>query len=132
MAESENLDPYKPPKIGNFILVGFPQTETHCQKLKEYGIEFDRVVYLTVTDTEENDPAKLLGDREREADEQEDCLYDWETEAARCAKISEQVKEMLGEENQDSIKEVDCAGDGDRVFINIRRELDPFFLKADN
>ena len=39
---------------------------------------------------------------------------------------------MLGEDNQDSLKEVDCAGDDDRVFINIRRELDPFFLKADN
>ena len=71
-------------------------------------------------------------DREPEADETANCLYDWETETARCGKILEQVKEMMGEENQESIKEVDCAGDSDRVFINIRRELDPFFLKSDN
>lgn len=45
--ESEDVDPYKPPKIGDFILIGFPQTELHCAKLKEYGIEFDRVIYIT-------------------------------------------------------------------------------------
>jgi len=110
--------------------VGFPQTETHCQKLKEYGIEFDRVIFLT--DQSEEEPGKLLAEREPEADEQENCLYDWETEAARCAKIMDQVKEMLGEDNLDSIKEVDCGGDADRVFIKIRTALDPFLLQADD
>lgn len=111
-------------------MLGFPQTELHCQKLKEYGIEFDRVVFLT--DQTEEDPGKLLSDREPEVDEQPDCLYDWEFESGKCAKIMEQVKEMLGEDNQDSIKEVDCSGDSDRIFIKIRTALDPFFLQADN
>jgi len=44
----------------------------------------------------------------------------------------DQVKEMLGEDNLDSIKEVDCGGDADRVFIKIRTALDPFLLQADD
>lgn len=71
-------------------------------------------------------------EREPDHDEQADCLYDWEAEQGRCAKIMEHVKETLGEENLDSIKEVDCSGDPDRVFIKIRTALDPFFLQADN
>jgi len=39
---------------------------------------------------------------------------------------------MIGEENHDSIKEVDCSGDPDRVFIKIRTALDPFFLQGDS
>jgi hypothetical protein len=32
---------------GGFIMTGFPNTEAQIEKLKEAGIEFDRVIYLT-------------------------------------------------------------------------------------
>ena len=38
---------------GGFIMLGFPQTEAHIEKLKEAGIEFDRVIHLTDTSEEE-------------------------------------------------------------------------------
>ena len=41
--ENDNKRPF----VGGFILLGFPQTEIHCQKLKDHGIEFDRILYLT-------------------------------------------------------------------------------------
>lgn len=34
------------PFIGGFILFGFPETEEHMNKLKEHGIEFDRILFL--------------------------------------------------------------------------------------
>lgn len=35
------------PKIGQIVLFGFPQTELHITKMKEYGLVFDRIIYLT-------------------------------------------------------------------------------------
>lgn len=40
----ENGKPYK--YIGGFILLGFPHTQLHAEKLKEHGIEFDRILHL--------------------------------------------------------------------------------------
>jgi hypothetical protein len=34
------------PVIDRFILIGFPYTELHIEKLKEVGIGFDRIIYL--------------------------------------------------------------------------------------
>ena len=39
------------------------------------------------------------------------------------------VKEAMGEEN---VKEISCNGKEDDVFIRIRNEIDPFYLKVDN
>jgi hypothetical protein len=36
----------KLPNVGGFILIGFPETEEHINKLKEHQIEFDRIIYL--------------------------------------------------------------------------------------
>ena len=36
----------KTPFVGGFILIGFPETEEQFLKLKEFGLEFDRVIYL--------------------------------------------------------------------------------------
>jgi hypothetical protein len=46
----------KAPFVGGFILLGFPQTELHAAKLKEHGIEFDRI--LNLTDPSEEDAGK--------------------------------------------------------------------------
>jgi hypothetical protein len=74
-------DPHtgKPPFVGGFILLGFPQTEMHATKLKEHGIEFDRILFLNDSSNEE-EPGKdvkarqlLLGDLH----------YDWDVEAEK-------------------------------------------------
>lgn len=43
----------KAPFIGGFILIGFPESEEQINKLKEHGIDFDRILYLTDTNEEE-------------------------------------------------------------------------------
>jgi hypothetical protein len=40
--------------VGGFILIGFPETEEQINKLKEHGIDFDRIIYLA--DTNEDEP----------------------------------------------------------------------------
>jgi len=39
--------------VGGFILIGYPETEEHINKLKEHTIEFDRIIYLSDTNEEE-------------------------------------------------------------------------------
>ena len=65
----------KPPFVGGFILIGFPETEEQFTKLKEHGIEFDRVIYLQ--DTNEDDPGKEVKERMALADNYD---YEWEVE----------------------------------------------------
>ena len=51
----------KPFPVEKFVMIGFPQTEKHCEKLKEYGVDFDRVLFLK--DNSEENPGQELTDR---------------------------------------------------------------------
>lgn len=42
-------------------MIGFPETEEQMTKLKEHGIEFDRIIYLN--DTAEEDPGAEVKSR---------------------------------------------------------------------
>ena len=61
------------PFVGGFILLGFPETEEHANKLKEHGIEFDSIVFLA--DTNEEEPGAELKARMKN-----DPLYDFDAE----------------------------------------------------
>lgn len=41
---------WKPPFIGGFVFVGFPETDEQMKRLKAQGIEFDNVLLLGDTD----------------------------------------------------------------------------------
>ena len=115
---------------GGFIMYGFPQAEAHIEKLKEAGIEFDRVIYLT--DTSEEEPGKILAERHATYSKS-NIAYEWDLENERCTKIMAQVKEFIGEETLEVVlKEIDCGGDAEKVFIKIRTAMDPFFMQLDN
>jgi adenylate kinase family enzyme len=49
------------PFVGGFILIGFPQTAEHIEKLKTSGMGFDKIIYLQ--DTDEENPGALLEKR---------------------------------------------------------------------
>lgn len=133
----------KPYPLEKFIMIGFPKTELSMNKLRQYGFEFDRVVYLTDMENEE-EPGKALIERAAKLDN--DVNYDWETENNKCVEIVGKIKAHLakfgeneegeggaGEEVADiQFKQVDCSGDAEKVFIKIRKELDPFFTQLDN
>lgn len=106
------------PFIGSFILLGFPKTEVHCNKLKMHGLDFDRVI--CITDQTEEDPGKALFERNQVINPEVN--YDWEEENAKVQKVMAVVKEhMIPEEVVDVVyKEVDCTGDADKVFIKLR------------
>ena len=44
----------KLPRVDRFILIGFPQTAAHCEKLKEFNIDFDRILFLSEEENEED------------------------------------------------------------------------------
>lgn len=140
MALDEEGKPVK--EVGAFILIGFPQTDEHVKKLKEYGLGFDRVLFLT--DNSEEDPGKEIRERMNLID---DTAYDWDEELAAARKILDTVKaaqipvgpgtsEEPPEEvpfiEESAVLEIDCTGSEARVFTKIRTALDPFFVQADN
>ena len=60
--------------VGGFILIGFPETEEHINKLKEHTIEFDKIIYLN--DTNEEEPGQEIKNRMKDQVE----MYDWDWE----------------------------------------------------
>jgi len=115
------------PFVGGFLLLGFPQTELHAQKLKEAGIEFDRVLHLT--DPSEEDAGKAVIERMAAVD----LHYNWDAEVERSTKIIGIVKEVLGEGREETFAaDINARGASDEVLNRIRLEIDPFFLRVDN
>lgn len=112
----------KAPFVGGFILVGFPETQEHIEKLKGHGIEFDKIIYLN--DTNEEEPGAEIKRRMKDVE-----LFDFEQELEAAQKVLALAKEQLGEEN---VKEISTNGSEETVLIRIRNEIDPFYLKIDN
>ena len=112
------------PFVGGFILLGFPQTEQHAQKMKEHGIEFDRILYFT--DQSEEDPGRAIKDRNSK-----NLHYDWDAEVERAQKILAVATEAFGGEDPPP-PELDATGTIDDIFIKIQKKIDPFFTRVDN
>lgn len=64
------------------MMLGFPQSEIHVEKLKEYGFGFDRLLFLS--DLNEEDVGKEVTKRNTYPD---NIKYDWETEVETAQKI---------------------------------------------
>jgi len=110
-------------------LIGFPQTETHCQKLADFNIKFDRVVVLSEEDNEE-EPGKDITKRMTEKDE---VAYDFAAELEISNAQLAVIKEWLGEDAQDRVLELrECSGSIEEVSFKIRSKLDPFFTRPDD
>lgn len=123
----------KTPFVGGFILLGFPQTETHATKLKEHGVGFDRILYLT--DPSEEDAGKELKARMAA----QSIHYDYEAELEKATKIIGVAREFLkqtsgeeGDEGVDITREINATGTLDEVAVRIRFEIDPFSDRCDN
>lgn len=112
------------PKIGKIVMYGFPQTELHIAKAKEYGIVFDKIIYLN--DMNEEEPGKAIKERMNGVG---DFVFDWEEESAKAQKVLANIKEFIGEDN---VVEVDCNGSNKDVFIKLQTKIDPFFTQADS
>lgn len=105
-------------------MFGFPQTELHITKMKEYGLVFDRIIYFN--DANEEEPGR---DIKKRMVGRGDFVYDWEEENAKAQKVLGNIKEFIGEEG---VVEVDCSGQPEDVFIKLQTKIDPFFTQADS
>lgn len=110
------------PFVGGFILIGFPETEEHINKLKSHGLEFDKIIYLN--DTNEEEPGTEIKLRMKDSE-----LYDWDWEIENSTKILGLAKEHL---NEEIVREISGNGKLEEVFTRIRNEIDPFYIKIDN
>ncbi len=106
----------KGPLIGGFILLGFPETQDHIEKLKMHGIEFDKIIFLN--DTNEENPGEEIRRRNEGVE-----LYDFDQENEIAQKTLALAKEHLGEEN---VREISCNGKREIIFRRIIAEIDPF------
>ena len=108
-------------------MLGFHKSEIQINKLKDYGLGFDRVIFLN--DTSEEEPGKAL--RERCFDKRRnDMQYEWDKENEIAQKTLASIKEFMSEK-EDLIREISCLGKAEDVFIKIRTEIDPFFVLPD-
>lgn len=98
----EDEETLKKPFVGGFILLGFPETDEQLTKLKEAGIDFDRV--LLFVDQDEENPGAIVKEREREKG---NLLYDYDADMENINRISGFLKEQLGE---DVVKEIALNG----------------------
>ena len=120
------------PTVDRFILIGFPQTETHCSKLKQFNIDFDRVIFISeeAGEGEDDEPGKQVSKRMTEAD---GSAYDWAAELDIANALMATLKEYLGEEGEKKIMEMkDCSGKINEVHFKIRSRLDPFFTRPED
>ena len=112
----------KGPVVGGFILLGFPETQDHIEKLKAHGIEFDKIIYLN--DTNEENPGEDIKKRNDGSE-----LYDFDFENEIAQKTLGLAKEHLGEEN---VREISCNGKQETILRRIISEIDPFCCRYDN
>lgn len=101
----------KAPHVGGFILLGFPTTELHAQKLKEHGIGFDRIIFMT-DQSEEG-----AGNQAKELNKK-NMHYSWEEELEKAQKILAVANEQFAGEDAPA-PEIDAVGSIDDVFIRI-------------
>ena len=97
----------------------------HATKLKELGIEFDRILFLNDS-TNEEEPGQDVKARQALL---KDLHYDWDVEAEKAQKVLTVAKEHLGEE---SVREIQAGGTPEEVAARIRMEIDPFAFRCDN
>ena len=86
------------------------------------NINFDKVIVLV--DKSEEEPGKVLLQR---PGFEKDCILELEMNTINNSLTF--LKESLGE---DKVKEIDISGSISDVYNNIRSNIDPFFLRADD
>ena len=111
------------PFVGGYILLGYPNNEEQLARLKEQGIEFDKVLFLMDTVNEDNPAAEIIKRN------QANVLFDPEAEMEHFGKQQAFLKEALGE---DVCKEVSLNGTPEEVLNRIVVTIDPFFVQVDD
>lgn len=111
------------PFFGGYILLGLPNTEEEIQRLKEMGIQLDKIIFLS--DMNEENPNEEI----RKRVEPIDPYYSLEADAEYIKKTKALCNDTFGE---GVIIDVDCNKAEANVLYQICAVLDPFFTIPDN
>lgn len=109
------------PFVGGFILIGFPQTAEHIEKLKANGIGFDKVIFLQ--DTNDENPGAIIAERMKDNE-----LYNLASEL----ESSERLLNIYKEQYEEIVNEISCNGTIDKVMARVYTAIDPFFPQVDS
>lgn len=91
----EDEETLKKPFVGGFIMLGFPQTAEHIEKLKAAEIGFDKIIFLT--DTDEENPGVVLKQRKHDDD-----LFDLQYQQEN----SERLVNIYREQYEDIVNDI--------------------------
>ena len=122
------------PRVSGIILINHPFSEDECEKLKEFNIAMDRIIYIK-DDSEEG--IKALTERrvpnfnslkeERQGEE----LEKTKTEAAKYEEVINILKEKYNVNNEESVIEVGYNEPLDELKLKLENALNPFNIKID-
>ena len=106
------------PRLSGFIMLGYPFTEDEANSMKEFNVEFDKIIYLV-------DPTdgEILAKRGAED------LVDIAKDISLAEQAANVCKDAFGEEN---LIEIKIDGTEEEVHDRILKALDPFYLNLDD
>ena len=105
-------------KLQGFIMLGYPNSEEEANSLKEFGVEFDKIIYLV----DPNDGEILI---KRGAEQ----FVDLAKEIAFAEQGASVCRDAFGEEN---VIEIKIDGTETEVHDRILKALDPFYLEIED
>ena len=122
------------PRVSGIILINHPFSEDECEKLKEFNIAMDRIIYIK-DDSDEG--IKALTERrvqnfnslkeERQGEE----LEKTKAEAAKFEEVINILKEKYNVNNEESVIEVGYNEPIDELRLKLENALNPFNIKID-
>ena len=122
------------PRVSGIILINHPFSDEECEKLKEFNIVMDRIIYIK-DDTEEG--IKALTERrvpnfntlkeERQGEE----LEKTKAEAAKFEEVIGILKEKYNVNNEESVIEVGYNEPIEELKLKLENALKPFNIKID-
>ena len=122
------------PRVSGIILINHPFSDEECEKLKEFNIVMDRIIYIK-DDTEEG--IKALTERrvpnfntlkeERQGEE----LEKTKAEAAKFEEVIGILKEKYNVNNEESVIEVGYNEPIEELKLKLENALNPFNIKID-
>ena len=122
------------PRVSGIILINHPFSEDECEKLKEFNIAMDRIIYIK---DESEEGIKALTERrvqnfntlkeERQGEE----LEKTKAEAAKFEEVINILKEKYNVNNEESVIEVGYNEPLEELKLKLENALNPFNIKVD-
>ena len=122
------------PRVSGIILINHPFNDDECEKLKEFNIVMDRIIYLK-DDSDEG--IKVLTERRVQnfnslkEEKQGEELEKTKAETAKYEEVIGILKEKYNVNNEESVIEVGYSEPIEELRLKLENALNPFNVKID-